>query len=629
MSRAMLHWSRVGVKASFTPIGLALLTMALSACSVETLQPQSRPAVPNSCDENADCGTNGICTNGTCYSRIGNIDEVLLEILPEATSPLAGISFLSMQDNVRRGDRSRSIALSGPVTFPVQVVVNGEDLADGCPYLRMGKQTVAARIRFDRTGSVGGVSVGGLSDNFTVTVNTEQGTSGFSKEVSLVPGYYNIYAQPVSSPNCQIAAKVWRGVAITRDVLVAAWAPPATLDLPKPLTLNGRVERRGGVGATLADWQVEILDPQDGKVISTSARLGATTDAAPVTNFTINYQPTEQVVNALESSLTNETGPTVPLIRLRPPKDAESAAPTVYFDLAAAAPTGDPYLILSSLPTASQLVTVSGQVRGTTGDPVRATVKFLNALDSRNSPFAGLPAAFGPAVSTDGAGNYTTKLFPGGYRIVVIPEGATDTGGAVPGANAARQWALTERHEIVGLDPTQVVDLAVLPVRVIEGVASAGRKGVVAQGATLEAAPLISSSSDVLRAVIEPPIAPARSSIAVNDNNGQFSLVLDPGDYDLTLKPAAASNFAWWILPKQNVYATNMPGQIGTLEPQLLYPVPLEGTITVGNVPLRNATVQAYARSTRGNVVKVGTARTDDMGHYYLALPPEFASLQP
>jgi hypothetical protein len=611
-----------------TSMGFAVATL-MAACSVETLTPASRPAVPNSCDENADCGANGICTNGACYSRIGAIDEVLLEILPEATSPLGGISFLSMQDSVRRGDRSRSIALSGPVNFPVQVVVNGEDLADACPYLHMGKQTVAARIRFDRTGSVGGVSVGGLSDNFTVTVNTEQSASGFSKDVSLVPGYYNIYAQPVSSPNCQIAAKVWRGVAITRDLLVAAWAPPATLELPKPLTLNGRVERRGGIGATLADWQVEILDPQDGKVISTSARLGATSDAAPVTNFTINYQPPEQAVRTLESSLTNNTGPTVPLIRLRPPKDAENVAPTVYFDLAAAAPTGEANLILSSLPTASQLVTVSGQVRGTTGDPVRATVIFLNALDSRNSPFAGLPAAFGPAVSTDGAGNYATKLFPGGYRIVVIPEGATDTGGAVPGANAARQWALTERHEIVGLDATQVVDLAVLPVRVIEGVASAGRKGVVAQGATLEAAPLIASSSDVLRAVIEPPIAPARSSVAVDDNNGKFSLVLDPGYYDLTLKPAAASNFAWWILPRQSVYSTDVPGQIGTLDPQLLYPVPLEGTITVASVPLRNATVQAYARSSEGNVVRVGTARTDDTGHYYLALPPEFASLRP
>jgi hypothetical protein len=84
----------------------------VSACSVETLEPEARPAVPNTCKADSDCGTSGVCTKGACYSRNGNIDEVLLEILPEATSPLGGISFLSMQTDLRRGDRARSIALT-------------------------------------------------------------------------------------------------------------------------------------------------------------------------------------------------------------------------------------------------------------------------------------------------------------------------------------------------------------------------------------------------------------------------------------------------------------------------------------------------------------------------------------
>jgi len=603
---------------------IAALAACLPACSVDTLEPESRPAIPNSCKENADCGSNGVCTNGECFSRIGAIEEVLLEIAPEATSAFGGISFLSMQDNVHRGARGRSIALAGPVSFTAQVVVSGEDHAVGCPDLRMGKQTVPARIQFDRTGSVGGVSVSGLSENRSVIVDTDQSPSGFSKNVSLVPGFYDIYAQPVTSPTCRIAAKVWRGVAIARDgEVVPAWAPPATLELPKPLTLNGRVERK----ESLADWQVEILDPQDGKVISTAARLGATTVAAPVTNFEITYQPPAPAVSMLGSNSMGSPGGTAPLIRLKPPKDTESTSPTVYFDLVGAI-SGEVNLVVSNLPTAAQLVRVSGQVRGTTNVPVRATVKFLNSTIQGLE----LPASFGPAVTTDGNGHYETKLFPGAYRVIVIPEGATDNGSAAASANPDR-WALTVEDEVIRSDAAQELDLTVVPVRIIEGVASAGRTGVVAQGATLEAAAVTASSLGFLRAVIDPPPIAARASVPVADTSGGFKIVLDPGDYVMSLKPAPASNFAWWILPKVNVYTAGMPGHIGTVNPQLLYPVPLEGKITVAmangtSQPLRNATVQAYAL-TRENVVKVGTARTDDTGHYYLALPPSFGSVSP
>jgi len=74
-----------------------------------------------------------------------------------------------------------------------------------------------------------------------------------------------------------------------------------------------------------------------------------------------------------------------------------------------------------------------------------------------------------------------------------------------------------------------------------------------------------------------------------------------------------------------------MAGPIATINPELLYPVPLEGTVTVAMQdkaqPLRNATIQAYARTPQGNVTQVGIARTDDMGRYKLALPPDWGSL--
>jgi hypothetical protein len=605
-------------------LGLGALVMSVASCNVEVLP--EKPAVTNKCESSSECGPNGVCTDGACYSRSGIIDEVLLEIIPEASSPFAGMPLLSMQNGLRRGAPSRAITLAGPVTFPVQVLVNGEDLPPDCPYLKVGKQSVAARVQFVRVGAVGGVPVAGLSNGSRLTLTTEGSSTGHSKNASLVPGFYDIYAQPLASNNCQIPSKQWRGVEVARDGQVLAWAPPATLELPRPITLNGRVTRRGG---SLAGWQVDIIDPREEKVISTSARLGATTTASPVTNFEVSFQPLELVTNRQSAAPTLQAAPEQPLIRLRPPKDLESSAPTVYFDLGGALnSSGQANLDVSELPTSDKVVKVSGQVRGgANNEGVKATVKFFNLTFQ----VLGLPAAYGPAVTTDVSGRYAVELFPGTYRIVIVPEGATDDGSVVPGANSPRQLALTERQHKIESEPTQTLDLIAAKTRAIEGVATAGPDGVPAQGATLEASPLRDSALGVLRGVLAAPSTPARASAPVDDATGKFTLVLDPGDYDFALKPAAASNFAWWILPAIHVLTSEMPGRVDAIYPQLSYPVPLGGTISVTmqdktSQPLRNAIVQAYAL-TEGKVTQVATARTDDMGRYRLALPPAFGSL--
>jgi hypothetical protein len=585
--------------------------------------------VANSCKENSDCGANGVCTEGACYSKSGKIDEVLLEIVPEASSPLGGMSLLSMQWDLRRGALSRAITLAGPISFQVQVFVNGEDLPQDCPYLKVGKQTVAARVQFTRVGSVGGVSVAGIASTAALTVNTEKDPMGgaYTKAVSLVPGYYDVYAQPAASTNCQIPSKMWRGVEFARDGIVVGSAPPVTLELPRPRVLNGTVTRGT---ATLANWQVDLVDPRDEKVISTSARLGATSETSPSTNFQIAYQPLDYVVTpAAKAILPGTDGP---LIRLKPPKDAESSAPTLYFDLVRTDlnNTGVVDLNLAKVPTSTQLVTVVGQVRGNLNEGVKSTVKFLNSTMQQgpSATFPGLLAAYGPSVMTDGAGRYSINVFPGTYSIVVVPEGATDDGSIAPGANTARSWALTETRQTIGTDAQQTLDLSASQTRILEGVATAGTIHAPAQGATIEATPLASADADVVGTLLNPPVSPARAATPVDDN-GKYRLVLDPGYYTFVLKPAQTSNFAWWILPSLHMLTwDDAMGQVGRIDPELLYPVPLGGTISVtmqdkGPQVLRNATVRAYA-SSGDNVTLVGTARTDDMGRYQLALPPDW-----
>ena len=108
MSKAP-HPSRFGCLAATTWLAsLGIATACLGGCSIDTLQTESRPAVANSCKSNDECGTNGVCIEGACYSRSGAIDEVLLEIIPEANSPLGGVSFLSMQNGLERGSSNRA-----------------------------------------------------------------------------------------------------------------------------------------------------------------------------------------------------------------------------------------------------------------------------------------------------------------------------------------------------------------------------------------------------------------------------------------------------------------------------------------------------------------------------------------
>jgi hypothetical protein len=291
----------------------------------------------------------------------------------------------------------------------------------------------------------------------------------------------------------------------------------------------------------------------------------------------------------------------------------------VYFDLAVTdlGNTGQVKLDLSSLPPASQLVTVSGQVRGsTTNDGVRSTVKFFN------STFQGLTAAFGPAVTTDSAGRYSAKLFPGNnYRVVVVPEGASDDGSAVAGPGARRQWALTVREQlIISSEASQVVDLTVIPTRILEGVATAGRANVPAQ-ARPRAAPITRARRRPRRSFARPT---ARASDPVDDTNGH-PLVVDPGFYDLSLKPAPSSNLC-------GGYPTFMssPSRPDRSPPAAALSDPSEGTVTV-SLQGRPSRLQCHRTGLRftpppGKALQVGTARTDDTGHYY-ALPPDSGPL--
>jgi hypothetical protein len=630
-----------------------VLASGISGCSVAFLAAnEAPPDVTNSCKIDADCGADATCTAGTCAAKSGIIDEVLLEVVPDANSPYGGLSYLSLQPGVLHGDRARLVPLPGRSSFVTQVLAQGSDLAaSNCPYVSSGPQTIRARVEFTRTGAVGGVPVLGLT-NVPLTIETALTPSGWNACVSLLPGTYDIYIDPVAAAGCQIAPRILRGIDIPQtDQSI----PPATLELPSPGTLNGKVLRMppaNGTADSLEGWTVDIVEPQEGRRISTTAALGPTLPLSPMTNFVVTYQK----LTATSAAAPSQGAPSGagPLIRISPPAQMAESAPVIYWDLAAADLAGDGHcsLDMSGVPSATSLVEVTGQIQGTAGDgvmPVRATLQFSSiALDGAQ----GLIAAFNRSVTTDDQGRYDTQLFPGQYRVVVVPAATaandfastpTVDGHPAPTGAGARPWAILADQWSIGQAPV-TLDAVLQRKRTATGYVFAGAsQSPGAPGASLEAIPTVDASQlDTLKGVLaRGPILPQNASVLVG-NAGQIGLPLDPGNFDLSIRTPESSNFAWWVWPAAHVTLPAGGDDTLPLAPRIPFPVPLEGTITVPEimapsppnqctdemgtpVALRGAAVRAYAKVPTGTgVTQVGDTRTDDMGHYRLRLPPSF-----
>src|SRR5262249_35410404 len=151
----------------------------------------------------------------------------------------------------------------------------------------------------------------------------------------------------------------------------------------------------------------------------------------------------------------------------------------VYWDLAAADLAGDGHcnLDMSGVPSTSALVAVSGQIQGatdtdpTTPFPARANLQFSSIrLDGAD----GLTAAFTRSVMTDDAGNYSTKLFPGLYRVVILPASGPDvvppstSDPSLTGA-ATIPWAIDEEKWTITSSPLAGLNAILRPKRSVTG----------------------------------------------------------------------------------------------------------------------------------------------------------------
>ena len=111
--------------------------------------------------------------------------------------------------------------------------------------------------------------------------------------------------------------------------------------------------------------------------------------------------------------------------------------------------------------------------------------------------------------------------------------------------------------------------------------------------------------------------APRRAT-TITDTAGNFTLNLDPGTYDITVRPAAGSRLPWVVSPSRVV---------GTVDARL-DPIEVPAPIPAGLLlvdpstnPIVGAVVRAFALPTGGTAfVEIGRAMTDAAGRYEMPL---------
>ena len=355
---------------------------------------------------------------------------------------------------------------------------------------------------------------------------------------------------------------------------------------------------------SLAGWQVSLVEPDQGRLISTTRELN---DSNP-TNFKLQYK-----------ALTEAT----PLLRLTPPED--QVAPEVIWDLAALDLDGDGEvtpslraLDLSSVNVRASIV--DSDVRPVEGATVRLrSTKLLGASQ-------GLNACFETEVTSNGEGSISLTMLPGTYQVVVTPPEETDL-------------AITEATWEVARTPLNQAGrtVEVLTREWVRGSVVDPVNGRPLSGVTVSVQPSTTATVDYLERSLNPIALTPRVASGFTDAFGSFSVAVDSGRIDLSVEPAATSNFPWLVMARVDVPVAHLGKLPAT------FPIQLSGTLLdpKNGFVVQEALMRVFAvldaddptGFARNNdpldgdgVLQVAEGRTDESGRFMLLLPSELLS---
>jgi hypothetical protein len=356
-------------------------------------------------------------------------------------------------------------------------------------------------------------------------------------------------------------------------------------------------------GKAMDGSRAYLRDQTTKRIISSTVVLGPaneTTQSPPTYHVQLNtnHAPTPSG-DALENAeLVVEPNAAVP------------AVPTYVGTKIPLLPPNEPY------PSIADAAIVSGTVTSSVDEsPVVADLVFLSTqIFVTNNPSATFSTnlSYVGRVSTDDQGAYTIPLPRGTYDVVITPHAAGL-------AQATRSLALdpmlsTQAGKHFEVDP---------PIRVHGTALVADGRPLV--GADVEANPAAAgqpSGAD--------PARRPRSTSTITAADGTFTLLVDPGNYDVSVRPAEGTALPWFVSASRDFEGAQASdaGTSSSNETSLeVFNVP--APISTGLVlkdpqsyPIVRAVVRAYALPAKGTAyVEIGRALTDDSGYFdmYLA----------
>ena len=248
---------------------------------------------------------------------------------------------------------------------------------------------------------------------------------------------------------------------------------------------------------------------------------------------------------------------------------------------------------VDSVPLAADIVFTSTKIYLTTSSP-----SFTTNLTYTTRVSTDVPATQGDATPTDA--RYAVRLPRGEYDVVVSPRDP---------AFAKKAFQLIVDVEN---DPQDGKNLEVDRKRVLAGTA------LVTDGRPLASAEIEASPAASLLDGSTPASHWPRAATTTADLAGNFSLALDPGTYDITVRPAPGSRLPWVVSASRVVGASD-----ARLDPiEIPAPIPA-GLLLVdpSTNPVIGAIVRVFAVPTGGTAfVEIGRAMTDAAGHYDMPL---------
>lgn len=610
------------------------LSVLMAGCSFKATSSSDSMGTRNSCERDSDCGA-GACRLGACVALSATLDALFIEV----SMPAVGAGDAT-------GVRYRTTKLLSEVTSE-----EGLDLRLDSVALISGmvkSQAAGCEYRFQSSDGEEATPAG-TDDSIPVTAtfiprerllgvaplsyaakSQPHETKGLTHrfDVRVAPGTYDVYLVPDSPApdSCPVAPQLLLGQTI------GAGALELSLPLPqaRKLGLSVVVPKGTGGSSRLRGWTVDMIDPDMGHVLSTTAVLEGARDTDDGTGVVYSTELHYSPVWSIEAN--SYTGEGKEWVRFSPPDGV--LAPTMLLSRSSLQIFGAEDALVDQLPDVFASVSVEGAVELLEpGTPVAAQLTFIATRLDGVEP--GILASYVVNGASDEAGTFSVDLLPGSYRVRAVPllDGCCDA--AAEHCNCPS--AVEVEWEVSGTPAVQAGRTIQLPASAtVSGRVVSPGGGTGLEGATVELQPSPATTPQMDELLRGGAFTP-RVASTVTGRSGAFTIAADPGSYRMWVWPGEDSGFSWLVMPNLAVSDEGSSPDVGHLKMPL--PVAYRGKVTLPpqddlGEPIKGAgaMVRAYAYlnaaldpvsnpSAAESAIPVSEARADEKGNFVLLIP--------